>query len=67
MYSDPSLIRDHVYTVRFNDLEDDLVQAIVNYTGQERAVVMRDLVIEGAKRALFADASEAPQLKLDIR
>lgn len=66
MYSDPSLIRDHVYTLRLNDLEDDLVQAAVNYTGQQRAVFLRDLVIEGAKRALFAESAEAAQMKLDI-
>lgn len=66
MYADPSLIRDHVYTVRLNDLEDDLVQAAVNYTGGQRAVFLRELILDGAKRALFAEASEASQMKLDI-
>lgn len=66
MYSDPSLLRDHVYTVRLNDLEDNLVQSAVDYTGQQRAVFLRDLIIDGAKRALFADASEVAQLNLNL-
>ena len=31
MYADPSLIREHVVKVRFNDLEADLVNAWINY------------------------------------
>lgn len=70
MYADPALIREHVVKVRFNDLEADLVNAWVNYSGQQKAVLLRELILEQARldmAAQFAqviDATEVPQLAL---
>jgi hypothetical protein len=66
MYADPSLIRDHVVTVRFSDTEADLVGAAVNYTGQQRAVFLRELILDGVKRALFSESKEAAQMNLNL-
>lgn len=72
MYADPSLIREHVVKLRFNDNEAALVEAYVNYTGQQKAAFLRELVLEAAQRALFVDhaagqrANEVPQLSLFV-
>lgn len=45
MYQDPSLIRKHVVKVRFSDREIELINALVNYTGEQKAAFIRDLVM----------------------
>lgn len=52
MYSDPSLIRDVVIPVRLNRLEAELLDAVVNYTGQQKSTLMRELFIEQARMVL---------------
>lgn len=49
MYTDPSFIRDQVVKVRFNEREAALVDAWVNYSGQEKAAFIRDLILEQAR------------------
>ena len=44
MYADPSLIREHVVKLRLNDNEQELIDALVNYTGQQKAPLLRDLL-----------------------
>jgi hypothetical protein len=65
MYANPSLIRRHTVAVRFNDKEAELVQALVNYTGAEKAAYIRDLVLTMAVQVLHdADgAATAEQLR----
>lgn len=58
MYSDPSLIREHVIKIRLNDNEARLIDALVNYTGQQKAVLLREMVLEQA-RLDMASHSEA--------
>ncbi len=41
MYSDPTLIRRHTVKVRFNEREAALVDALVTYTGEEKAAFIR--------------------------
>lgn len=48
MYADPENIRDHAIKVRFNDREHDLVKAWVNYSGQQMAVMVRQMILEQA-------------------
>ena len=60
MYADPSLIRDNPIRVNFNDAEADLVDALVKYTGQQRAVLIRELILEQAKLILAGQADYAP-------
>lgn len=55
MYQDPALIRKHEITIRLSDPEAALVDALVNFTGEQRAVVLRELIIEQAKYVLLGD------------
>lgn len=70
MYADPSLIREYVVKLRFNEQESDLIDAWVNYTGQQKAAFLRDLLLEQARldlgmhSALTLAANEGPQLSL---
>lgn len=66
MYADPALIRDKTVKLSFNDLEDDLIQAWVNYHGVQKASFIRDLVLEQARLDLGLDiaASEGQQMQL---
>lgn len=61
MYSDPSNIRDIVLRVRLTAAEDDLLNAITKYTGQQKSTLMRELFIEQAKLVLagFADVAQS--------
>jgi hypothetical protein len=60
MYADPSLIREHVVKLRLNDTEADLIDALVNYTGQQKAPLLRDLLLEQARLVLAGEANYAP-------
>ena len=70
MYTDPSLIRDHVVKIRLNDQEAELVNALVNYTGEQKAALLRDLLLEQARLVLFGNvapggaSNEVPQMSL---
>lgn len=66
MYADPALIRDKTVKLSFNDLEDALIQAWVNYHGAQKATFIRDLVLEQARLDLGLDAaaSEGQQIGL---
>lgn len=48
MYRDPSLLRTHMVAVRFNKREAALVDAVCDYTGDEKAAFIRDLVLRAA-------------------
>ena len=48
MYQDPTKIRSHVVKLRFSDEEYRLIQAVIDYTGEQKASLLRDLVLEGA-------------------
>jgi hypothetical protein len=51
MYADPALIRDKTVKLSFNDLEDDLIQAWVNYHGAQKAAFIRNWFL--SKHALI--------------
>jgi hypothetical protein len=59
MYADPSLIRDHVVKLRLNDGEAALVDALVAYTGQQKAAFLRELLLEQARSVLAGEADVA--------
>ena len=56
MYSDPSQIRNTVLRVRLSEAEDDLLDAIVKYTGGQKSTLMRELFMEQAKLVLSGQA-----------
>lgn len=60
MYTDPALIREHVVKLRLNDTEAELIDALVNYTGQQKAPLLRDLLLEQARMVLAGEANYAP-------
>lgn len=66
MYADPALIRDKTVKLSFNDLEDALIQAWVDYHGSQKAAFIRELVLEQARLDLGLDAaaSEGQQMQL---
>lgn len=66
MYADPALIRDKTVKVSFNDLENDLIQAWVNYHGGQKAAFIRELLLEQARLDLGLDlaGSEGQQMQL---
>jgi hypothetical protein len=55
MYMDPARIRSHVVKIRLSDQEADLINALVNFTGEQRAVLLRDLLLEQARAVLIGD------------
>lgn len=57
MYSDPTLIRRHTVKVRFNDREAALVDAVVNFTGEEKAAFIRSLILDRALEVLHPEQS----------
>lgn len=65
MYANPELIRSHTVMLRFNDKERDLVNALVTYTGAEKAAYLRELVLAAAVQVLHEtdSASVCGQLR----
>jgi Mg/Co/Ni transporter MgtE len=64
MYADPTLIRDHPVRVYFNEAEAKLVEALTEYTGEQRAVLIRRLIVDQAARILSGEADYAPNMNL---
>lgn len=52
MYTDPSQIRGHVIKLSLNDSEAALIDALVNITGQQKAVLLREILLDQAKQTL---------------
>lgn len=57
MYADPTLIRDNFVKISLNDLEDDLIQAWVNYRGGQKATFLREMLLEQARLDLGIDSA----------
>lgn len=48
MYSDPSLIRKHTVKLSLSDREAGLLDALCNYTGEQKAVLLREMLVQRA-------------------
>lgn len=55
MYCDPSLIRKHKVKLSFNDNESALLDAVCQFTGQEKAALLRELLMERASEILHGE------------
>lgn len=72
-YTDPANIRDHVVKIRLNDREAELIQAWVNYTGEQKAVLLREMLLKQAHIDMgmdfmgFSPSAEAAQTSLPAR
>lgn len=60
MYTDPALIRKHKLKISLNDNEAALLDAICRFTGQEKAALVRELMLEAAAEILHADQCAVP-------
>jgi len=60
MYTDPTLVREHVVKIRLNDNEAELINAWVNYTGQQKAVILREMLLEQATLDMGLHAAPVP-------
>lgn len=56
MYQDPTKIRKHVVKIRLSDREERLIQALVDFTGAQKATLIRDIVL-GRARSLVYDTN----------
>ncbi len=54
MYPDPKRVRDVRRTIRLDDYEDALIEAIANYRGEQYSTVFREMAMASA-RELFGD------------
>lgn len=52
MYSDPALIRRHFVKLSLSDREAALIDALCAYTGEQKAVFIRDLILRKAEEVL---------------
>lgn len=52
MYTDPTRIRSNVIKVRLSDEEAALIDALVNYNGGQKAVLVREMILEQAASVL---------------
>lgn len=52
MYSDPALIRKHVVKLSLSDRESDLLEALCSYTGEQKAVLLREMVLQRAMEVM---------------
>lgn len=52
MYPDPRRVRRPYARINLDDYEARLIDALVDYTGQERAALLRDMVLREALSVL---------------
>lgn len=59
MYADPKRVRKHRITLSFDDYENAVIEALANYQGDEKAAVLRVMVLREACTSLnIADPNE---------
>lgn len=57
MYADPKRIRKNVLKVCLDDYESAVIDRLVRETGQQRQVILRDLLLKSLERVQSATAS----------
>jgi hypothetical protein len=58
MYADPRLIRKHIFKVCLDDDERAVVDELVKRTGQQRQVILRELLLSSLTRLAANTATE---------
>lgn len=61
MYSDPTLIRKHAVKLSLSDREAALLDALCAYTGEQKAVLLREMLLERAEEVLQGERDSAMQ------
>jgi uncharacterized protein (DUF1778 family) len=62
MYPDPKRVRDNRITLRLDDYEFELIQALANYQGDQPSTMARELLLREAQQVLTQGASVEPRL-----
>ena len=57
MYPDPKRVRDNRITLRLDDYEYALIEALANYQGDQPSTMVRELVLREAQQVLAGTAS----------
>ena len=52
MYSDPKRVRNNRLTIRLDDYEHELIQALANYTGEQPSTLLRQMALMQAEETL---------------
>lgn len=60
MYTDPALIRKHTIKLSLSDREAALLDALCAFTGEQKAVLLREMLLDRAKDVLQGDSESAP-------
>lgn len=58
MYSDPKRIRNNRLTIRLDEYEHDLIQALANYTGEQPSTLLRQMAMMQAEESLCLHVAE---------
>lgn len=64
MYTDPALIRRHHIKLSLSDREAALLEAFCAYTGEQKAALIRELVLQKAEEVLHVGNSVTPALEM---
>lgn len=64
MYSDPALIRKHVVKLSLNDREEALINAYCEFSGEQKAALLRELIVDKASSFLHSVKSDIATAKL---
>lgn len=71
MYQDPKRIRKHRVSINLDDYEAAVINALVDYTGTDRASLLRQMLIAQAEAVLLPTpssmAGSAPLSEAHIR
>lgn len=62
MYADPKRVRKHRITLSFDDYENAVIESIANYQGDEKAAVLRTMVLREACISLNIDDANDMQV-----
>lgn len=54
MYADPALIRKNFVKLSLSDREAALIDAMCAYTGEQKATLLRDMVLKQAEMVLHS-------------
>lgn len=52
MYPDPKRVRTHKLTMRLDDYEHKLLEALAEYQGEQLSTLIRDLVVREAQQVI---------------
>ena len=58
MYADPKKIRKNVFKVCLDDYESEVIDRLVRETGEQRQVVIRDLLLRSLERMQSVTAAQ---------